>query len=119
MEENDSIKLSPKHGLNAAIVVCPICGNETNALALLGQIDKKDSEAPKYIPGEEFCDDCKSHIGDGGMFILEVDKEQNRTGRYAKLPKEFKEENKLEDDVMLMYDNEFEKVFCGDENENN
>ena len=115
------MKLSPKHGLNASIVICPICGNETNVLALLGQIDKKDSEAPKYIPGDDFCDDCKEHINGGGMFILEVDKDQNRTGRYAKLPNEFKEANGLKDDVMLMYDHEFEEVFCGpiDENENN
>jgi hypothetical protein len=52
-----SIRLSPKHGLNPSLVVCPICGEPTS-IALLGRL-KKDAEAPHYIKDVHLCDKCK------------------------------------------------------------
>lgn len=63
---SDSIKLSPKHGLNPCIPVCFWCGQEKNEVAMLGKIDKEDSEAPrKLILNYDPCDKCKEMIGEG------------------------------------------------------
>lgn len=60
-----NIKVSPKHGLNPSIPICFWCGNEKNEIAILGKIDKEDSEAPRrvlmdYCP----CDKCKELFKD-------------------------------------------------------
>lgn len=63
---SDSIKLSPKHGVNPTIPVCFWCGKPKNELALLGKIDKEDSEAPqKLIVNYEPCDACKELFSKG------------------------------------------------------
>jgi primase-polymerase (primpol)-like protein len=63
---SDSIKLSPKHGVNPCIPICFWCGKEKNEIAMLGKIDKEDSEAPrKLILNYEPCDECKKLIGEG------------------------------------------------------
>lgn len=54
---SDSIRLSPKHGLNPSIETCAWCGG-TKGIALMGKL-KGDAEAPKYITmNYEPCDDC-------------------------------------------------------------
>lgn len=81
----DSIKLSPKHGVNPSVLHCFICGKETG-LALLGKL-KNDAEAPHDISNpNEICDDCRKQIEAGNKFFLEVkdDTDHNnpeRTGR--------------------------------------
>lgn len=46
---SNSIKVSPKHGVNPTIPICFWCGKEKNEVALLGKIDKEDSEAPRRV----------------------------------------------------------------------
>lgn len=61
-----SIKLSPEHGVNPTIPVCFWCGEAKNEIAMLGKIDKEDSEAPKYIVlNYEPCDKCKELFSKG------------------------------------------------------
>ena len=84
-KRKDSIKLSPKHGVNPSILHCFICGKETG-LSLLGKL-KDDKEAPKDVTNpHELCDDCKKQINAGNKFILEVkdntdEYNPERTGR--------------------------------------
>lgn len=107
-KENESITMSPKHGLNAAMVKCFVCAKDTNEIALLGKIDKEDSRAPKYIRTGSLCDECKNHINDGGSFIIEAsDKYGTRTGRYAKLHCKLKEG---ESHIAYMLPEDFENL---------
>jgi hypothetical protein len=63
---SNSVKLSPKHGLNPTIPVCFWCGQDKNEVALMGKIDKEDSEVPrKLITNYEPCDKCKELFSKG------------------------------------------------------
>lgn len=42
-----SVRLSPKHGLNPSLVVCPICG-EPISIALLGRLKKRCRSSSLY-----------------------------------------------------------------------
>ena len=99
------ITLSPKHGVNCSIIVCPICKKETS-LALFGRL-KGDAEAPKQIEGE-LCDECKKKY----ITIIEVESKTNikGTGRYVYIPKEAIN-IKCKDDIALMSTEEFTKIF--------
>ena len=71
----DSIKLSPKHGVNPCIPICFWCGQEKDEIAMLGKIDKEDSPAPhKLILDYEPCDKCKELIGEG-IHVIGVQEE--------------------------------------------
>ena len=100
-----AIKLSPKHGLNCSIVVCPICKKDTS-LALFGRL-KDDAEAPKQIEGE-LCDECKKKY----ITVIEVESEANRisTGRRGYIPKEAISVS-YKYDTVLMTTEEFTKYF--------
>ena len=77
-----SIKVSPKHGLNPTIPVCFFCGKEKNEIALLGKIDREDSEAPrKVILNFEPCDECKEKFAQGVLLI-----EVTQTPTYIGMP---------------------------------
>lgn len=91
------ITLSPKHGLNPSLLVCPLCGKETNGLALFGRINDKtrhaDIEAPRYVTDRKPCGECQKLLDEGCKFLLECDddspeKKPSRTGRYMVLRKE-------------------------------
>ena len=99
------ITLSPKHGVNCSIIVCPICKKETS-LALFGRL-KDDAEAPKQIEGE-LCDECKKKY----ITIIEVESETNikGTGRYVYIPKE-SVNIKCKNGIALMSTEEFTKIF--------
>ena len=72
---NQSIKLSPKHGLNPTVPVCFFCGKTKNEVAILGKINKQDDEAPPHmILDYEPCDECKKHMALGITFIGVTDK---------------------------------------------
>lgn len=65
-----NIKISPKHGLNPLIPKCFFCGKEKNEIAILGKIDRKDSEAPRsaiidYVP----CEECKEKFKSGILLV--------------------------------------------------
>lgn len=67
---SNDIKLSPKHGLNPAILCCFWCGEPKDVIALLGKTDREDSKAPeKLIVDYEPCDKCKELFGDGVQLI--------------------------------------------------
>lgn len=129
---SNNVKLSPTHGVNPSIPICFWCGKEKNQVALLGKIDKKDSEAPKRIIMDyEPCNECKELFSKGiqvigvsekpimeNMFpiMVQEDKEFFPTGAMFLSSKEwtkaFLEENNpemvdmvMEKQVMLM-DNE-------------
>ena len=68
--KKDSIKLSPKYGVNPTIPVCFWCGEDKNEVAMLGHIGDgrkgEDIEAPKrmvldYGP----CDKCNESMNLG------------------------------------------------------
>ena len=67
-----NVRLSKKHGVNPTIPVCAWCGEHKNEIALLGKIDKEDSQAPMscvldYNP----CDKCAEQWSQG-VAILEA-----------------------------------------------
>lgn len=76
----NSIKLSPKHGVNPTIPVCFFCGKEKNEVALLGHIHQKDKDG-KTVRGSDVqapmhaiidyvpCDECKANMGLGVTLI--------------------------------------------------
>lgn len=133
---NDSIKLSPNHGLNPTIPVCFWCGKEKNEVALMGKMDKQDSAAPKHLVVDyEPCDTCKELFSKGihvigvtpkpitqGQFPIMQNPEMFPTGSMFVAPKEwmksFLEENEhpemvndvLEKGVMLMPDEIVSKI---------
>lgn len=118
MKTNKKIQLSPKHGLNPALVKCFICGEDTNEIALMGKIDKEDSEAPKYVNIGSLCNKCKEHIDNGGAFIIEAsDKKGTRTGRYIKLQTKLKGYEQAS--IAYMLSEDFEKLVKDIENGNN
>lgn len=75
---SNSIKLSPKHGLNPCMPICFFCGETKNEIALLGQIGDRrkgeDFEAPKkalldYVP----CEECQKKFAEGVLLIEVAD----------------------------------------------
>lgn len=72
---SDEVKLSPKHGVNPTIPICFWCGKEKNEVALLGQINKEDTEAPRrVIMDYEPCEKCKE-LFSMGIHIIGVSTE--------------------------------------------
>ena len=93
---SNSIKLSPKHGVNPSITHCECCGKEIG-IAMFGRL-RGDVEAPKDV-AMGLCDDCQKVIDQGGVMIVEVkdgEGEKNpknpyRTGRLVGITKDAKE----------------------------
>ena len=100
-----NITISPKHGFNPSIVVCPVCKKDTS-IAIFGRL-KDDAEAPRQIEGE-LCDECKKKY----ITIIEVESEANRkgTGRYVYIPKEAVN-IECKDGIALMATEDFTKMF--------
>ena len=60
-----SIRLSPKYGVNASMLVCPFCGQSTS-VALLGKIKgMTDAEAPRSMADQEPCQECQDYAKQG------------------------------------------------------
>lgn len=51
-----SIRISPKHGINPSVLLCPVCGKE-GSLAFNGLM-KGDAEAPSNMIDREPCNEC-------------------------------------------------------------
>lgn len=67
---SNTIKISPKHGLNPTIPICFWCGQDKNEVGLLGKIDKEDSEAPqRMIINYDPCDKC-SELFSKGIHVI-------------------------------------------------
>jgi CRISPR/Cas system-associated protein Cas10 (large subunit of type III CRISPR-Cas system) len=68
---NDSIRLSPKHGVNPGIDQCPICGNDVG-IVLFGLLPN-DKEAPhKSVITNTVCQQCNEHMKIG-IIAIEAD----------------------------------------------
>lgn len=79
---SDSIKLSPKYGVNPTIPVCFWCGEEKNEVALMGHIGNgkkhEDFEMPMHaVINYEPCEECQKAMA-MGVTIMEVTHEPNR-----------------------------------------
>ena len=82
-----SIRLHGRHGLAPALLVCPLCGQETNGLALLGaSADKvmRDCGQKGYeeyghnrIPDSQPCGDCQNVLDNNGVIIIADDIQQS------------------------------------------
>lgn len=71
----NSIRLSPKHGVNPAIPLCFFCGEPKEEIVLMGKLPG-DKEAPKHplINGDyEPCDKCKARWAQGYALIAVED----------------------------------------------
>lgn len=118
-----SIKLSPKHGLNPVIPKCFFCGESKNEIALLGKIDREDSEAPaNLILDYEPCDKCKENWSQGVALIEVVDyptfnnappiqKGAYPTGRYAVVKPEALNVPMKNGDKALVLKEDFDQMF--------
>ena len=109
----DSIKLSPKYGVNPSVLRCICCGKDYG-IAMLGKL-KEDREAPREV-FQGLCNDCQGVVDQGGAMIIEVGDGETgnnpcRTGRLVGVSKDFKERNKLESSIMYMPKSLFSKVF--------
>lgn len=76
-----NIKLSPKHGVNPSLMVCPVCGEEYG-VALLGRLPG-DAEAPRRAVYENKpCDKCKEYMKQGVILISVRDGEEGSDNPY-------------------------------------
>lgn len=87
MLRKGEIRLSLKHGVNPAIPKCFFCGQDKSQIILPGLLPG-DREAPKGAVWDmEPCDNCKSLMEQGVMFVSVRDGESGdnpyRTGRMA------------------------------------
>ena len=110
---SESIRLSPKHGLNPSLTHCMCCGKEYG-IALLGKL-KDDAEAPKSIY-HGLCEDCEKVVEQGGVMLIEVkdgEKSPNpyRTGRVVGCTKDFKERMGIENPIVYMEETIFSNLF--------
>lgn len=67
-----SIKLSPEHGLNPTLLICPLCGKDTNGLALVGRL-KGDAKAPERMIDRDVCNECSGHMKLGFLIIESIE----------------------------------------------
>ena len=109
----DSIILSPKHGVNPSVLHCMCCGKDYG-IALLGRL-KGDKEAPRDV-AQGLCDSCGSVIKQGGCMFIEIadgEKGDNpyRTGRIIGVSKDFKERSKIEHPISYMEHTLFQQLF--------
>ena len=95
---SNSIKLSPKHGVNPCISVCFLCQQDKNEIALLGQIGDRrkgeDIQAPmRAVLDYEPCEECQKKFAEGVLLIevttspevvkMPIAKDAYPTGRYV------------------------------------
>lgn len=114
-KREDTITVSPKHGVNPSVCHCIVCG-KSYGVALLGML-KGDKEAPKDIY-DGLCEDCKGVIDKGGVMIIEVKDGETgsnpyRTGRVIGVSKQFKERNHIEHSIIYMEETTFSELFSG------
>lgn len=67
------IKLSPKHGVNAAVPLCYFCQQPKNEIVLPGYMGRGDPEAPRAAVWDmEPCDECREHMTKG-ILLMSMD----------------------------------------------
>lgn len=74
MHDDDSIELSPEHGLNPTMGVCFRCGKPTGEIALLGRVRTDgcdDAEAPREaVLSLDPCAECVKEMKENGQVCL-------------------------------------------------
>lgn len=103
--KDDSIRLSPKHGLNPSLLHCRFCGKEYG-IALCGRLPD-DAEAPRHT-SHGVCDDCTKVLDVGGLLVIEVrDGESGpnpyRTGRMVGVSKAARQKLGVSDEHPACY----------------
>ena len=94
-----SVYLDREHGVAPALMVCPLCGKDTNGIALLGMKCRNltDAQGNKMEYGwgtkvmdSQPCDNCKKLLDGGATAFVEVTSEADRTptGRAVMLTEE-------------------------------
>ena len=94
---SNSIKISPKHGVNPTLPVCFFCGKDKGEIALLGHIKARkdngkidhssDIEAPmRMVLNYEPCDECKANMAMGTTIIEVVTKKDAPNNRMEIAP---------------------------------
>lgn len=70
---DDSIRLSPKHGVNPSVTLCFFCGQEVGVV-LFGLMEG-DQQAPRRcVTDMEPCDECKGWM-EKGIILIGIDPE--------------------------------------------
>lgn len=122
------IKISPKHGVNPSMIICPYC-REPKGIALMGRLPQ-DREAPKEVIADyEPCDNCKKLFAGGVLCLdtVEVPTFENQqpvfedkniklypTFRFMVLNKEFVKDNfniSDDQDTMVMAHQAFDHLY--------
>jgi hypothetical protein len=84
-----SIRLHPKHGVNATVPICFWCGESKNEIALLGAA--YEGEAPMHmVVNLDPCDACAAKMATG-ITLMEADGDERHpepTGRWLVLKEE-------------------------------
>jgi len=76
------VRLSKKHGLNPMLMVCYVCNEATNEIALLGELPE-DKEAPRQgVLNKEPCEKCREWMKKGVIFISTRDGEEDSDNPY-------------------------------------
>ena len=83
-----SIRLHPKYGVAPALLFCPVCGKDTNGIAMLGatadkvmrdagQKDGYKEYGHNRLPDNNICDECQSILENKGIIIIAEDIQQS------------------------------------------
>lgn len=76
------LRLSPKHGVNPALMMCWWCQKEATGVALLGLM-RGDAEAPReFFADYQPCEKCKGLMGQG-VTLIEASSEPQQEGHMA------------------------------------
>jgi hypothetical protein len=71
------IPLSPKHGVNPSLLVCPVCGKDSG-VALCGRLPQ-DAEAPHRMLDQSPCPTCEGLLSTNILFHIIADSTPERT----------------------------------------
>lgn len=96
VKEEDGIILSDKHGVNASVEMCMLCG-EALGIIMFGKLPN-DEKAPDEVCLGHICDKCNTKLEEEEKHLF-IEFGDKPTGRYAKIPDKylvpsFVEENK-------------------------
>lgn len=69
------IQISPKHGLNPSLLICPVCGKDIG-VAICGRLPN-DTEAPRRVIDIQPCNECLLSVNEwsakGCLFVVVSD----------------------------------------------
>lgn len=106
----NSIKLSPKHGVNPSMLICPLCKKE-QGIALMGKL-KNDEKAPLQIYGEP-CQECMEEVvKNNRVLVIGIDEKNNGIVGFVVVNREAFGEALPEDEhVAPMHQSDFKELY--------